>query len=155
MSKPAQVIFTCVIHTFDNMDVTYIPIEWNVEKTFGKKRLKVKVWYDNVLYRGLLAKYKGVYNLIINKEIRTQLGKKAGDTIRVKIEEDWEERRVELPPLLLDLFATEKELRTVFEKLSYTHQREYVSWLSGAKKEATLQNRLIKFKELLRSKNKK
>ena len=102
----------------DKMDVTYIDINFDVEKTFGKKRLKVKVWYDNVLYRGLLTKYKSVYHLIINKEIRAQLGKNAGDTIHVKIEEDLDERNVELPQVMIDFFRKEKELKAVFDKMS-------------------------------------
>lgn len=152
MPKKPAVSFTAVIRKDDKMDVTYIDIDFDVEKTFGKKRLKVKVWYDNVLYRGLLTKYKGVYFLLINKEIRAQLGKNAGDTIRVKIEEDLDERTVELPQVMIDLFRKEPALKVVFDKMSYTHHREYVTWLTGAKKEETLQNRLIKFKELLRAK---
>lgn len=152
MPKKPAVSFTAVIRKDDKMDVTYIDIDFDVEKTFGKKRLKVKVWYDNVLYRGLLTKYKGVYFLLINKETRAQLGKNAGDTIRVKIEEDLDERTVELPQVMIDLFRKEPALKVVFDKMSYTHHREYVTWLTGAKKEETLQNRLIKFKELLRAK---
>lgn len=152
MPKKPAVSFTAVIRKDDKMDVTYIDIDFDVEKTFGKKRLKVKVWYDNVLYRGLLTKYKGVYFLLINKEIRAQLGKNAGDTIHVKIEEDLDERTVELPQVMIDLFRKEPALKVVFDKMSYTHHREYVTWLTGAKKEETLQNRLIKFKELLRAK---
>jgi hypothetical protein len=150
MSKPVS--FTTIIQKDEKMDVTFIDIDFDVEKTFGKKRLKVKVWYDKVLYRGLLTKYKGVYHLIINKEIRAKLGKEAGDTVNVKIEEDTDERTVELPTLLLDFFKKEKELKAVFDKMSYTHQKEYVVWLTSAKKEATLQNRLLKFKELLLTK---
>ena len=131
------------------MDYTYIPVGFDVENTFGKKRLKVKIWYDNVLYRGVLAKYSGEYNLMINKEIREQIGKKAGDTVNVKIEEDVEERIVELPQIMLDFFKKEKSLKAVFDKLSYTHQKEYASWIGSAKKQETLQNRLLKFKELL------
>lgn len=131
------------------MDYTYIPVGFDVENTFGKKRLKVKIWYDNVLYRGVLAKYSGEYNLMINKEIREQIGKKAGDTVSVKIEEDVEERIVELPQIMLDFFKKDKTLKAVFDKLSYTHQKEYASWIGSAKKQVTLQNRLLKFKELL------
>ena len=80
------------------------------------------------------------------------MGKNAGDTIHVKIEEDLDERTVELPQVMIDLFRKEPALKVVFDKMSYTHHREYVTWLTGAKKEETLQNRLIKFKELLRAK---
>lgn len=36
--------------------------------------------------------------------------------------------------------------------MSFTHRKEYVIWITSAKKEETLQNRLIKFKELLMAK---
>jgi len=39
---------------------------------------------------------------------------------------------------------TEKEAKAIFEKLSYTHQREYVMWINEAKKEETRQNRVVK-----------
>lgn len=155
MSKPILVKFKAVIQKEDKMDVTYIDIDFDVEKIFGKKRLKVKVWYDKVLYRGLLTRYKGVYHMIINKEIRAQLGKSAGDTIQVKMEEDLDERSIGLPQVMVEFFRRDKELKAVFDKMSYTHRREYVTWLTSAKKEETLQNRLIKFKELLLAKTKK
>ena len=155
MSKPKNISFTTIIQKDAKMDVTFIYIDFDVEKTFGKKRLKVKTWYDKVLYRGLLTKYKGEYHMIINKEIRAQLGKNAGDTINVKIEEDLDERTVELPKLVLDFFKKKRELKVVFDKMAFTHQKEYVIWLTSAKKEETLQNRLIKFNELLKKKKKK
>lgn len=150
MSNP--VLFTTIIQKDEKMDVTFIDIHFDVEKTFGKKRLKVKVWYDEVLYRGLLTKYGGRYFLIINKEIRAKLGKEAGDSVNVRIEEDLEERTIEIPKILQDFFKKEKNLIPIFDKLSYTHKKEYVVWLTSAKKEETLQNRLLKFKELLLTK---
>lgn len=152
MSKKTIVEISAVILKADDMDVTYIAVPFDVEKTFGKKRLKIKVWYDKVLYRGLLSKYNGEYNLIINKEIRAQLGKDAGDTINVKIEEDTEERTIEIPKIMEDFFKKEKQLKTVFDKLAYTHKKEYALWIASAKREETLQNRLLKFKEMLLTK---
>jgi len=107
-----------------------------------------------VLYRGLLAKYAGEYHLLINKSIRAKLGKEAGDSVRVQIQEDTEERILDTPLLLKDFFKKEKELKPVFDTLSYTHRKEYTDWLTSAKKEETLQNRLIKFKALLSAKKK-
>jgi len=139
----------------DNMDVFYIPLTIDVEKTFGKKRFKAKIWYNDILYRGLIAKYAGGYFLMINKTIRAQLNKKEGDIVNVKIEEDFEERIVDLPTVLVDFFNRENLLKSVFDKLSYTHQKEYVQWITSAKREETLQNRLIKLKEMLEEKLKK
>jgi uncharacterized protein YdeI (YjbR/CyaY-like superfamily) len=44
---------------------------------------------------------------------------------------------------------TEK-LLPFFEKLSYTHRKEYCRWLTEAKKEETRQARLVKAIEMLR-----
>lgn len=154
-NQSKNISFTTLIHKDEKIDVTYILIDFDVEKTFGKKRLKVKVWYDDILYRGLLTRYNGIYHLIINKTIREKLGKNAGEMVHVKIEEDIEERTVELPVFLMDFFKNEKTVKTIFERLSYSHQKEYVNWLTSAKKEITLQNRLLKFKELLQGKIKK
>lgn len=150
MSNPVS--FTTIIQKDEKMDVTFIDIHFDVEKTFGKKRLKVKTWYDDVLYRGLLTKYNGRYFMIINKEIRAKLGKEVGDSVNVRIEEDLEERTIEIPKILHDFFKNEKNLKPIFDKLSYTHKKEYVIWITSAKKEETLQNRLLKFKELLLTK---
>lgn len=153
MTKPKQINFTAVIQKFDDKNITYIDIDFDVEKTFGKKRLKIKVWFDKILYRGLLTKYDGVFHIIINQEIRAKIGKNAGDTISVKIEEDLDERTVELPKVMLDFFKTEKALKDIFSKLSYTHQKEYAAWLSSAKKPETLLKRVDKFKAILEAKN--
>ena len=155
MPKNKSIEFKAAILRADDMDVFYIPVTFDVEKTFGKKRLKVKIRYDKVLYRGLLTKYNGEYNLMMNKEIREQVGKKPGDTVNIKIEEDHDERKVALPKILNDYFKKEKELKAVFDGMSFTHQKEYTQWITSAKKEETLQNRLIKFKELLSAKKKK
>lgn len=150
----ATIEFDAIIQRMEKIDSLYVIFPFDVEKTFGKKRLKIKVWYDEVLYRGLLAKYDGRYHLLLNQKTRAQLGKNAGDTVHIRIQEDTEERILETPPLLKDFFKKEKEVKLLFDTLSYTHRKEYIDWLASAKKEATLQNRLIKFKALLSAKKK-
>jgi uncharacterized protein YdeI (YjbR/CyaY-like superfamily) len=57
---------------------------------------------------------------------------------------------IEVPAELEKLFDTEKEAKAFFEKLSYTHQREYVSWINEAKREETRQNRIVRTIEMLK-----
>ncbi len=80
-----------------------------------------------------------------------------GDALEVAaaIEPDHDERVAELPEALTAFLKKEKTLQTIFDKLSYTHQKEYAVWIASAKKEETLQNRLTKFKEMLLLKNQK
>jgi hypothetical protein len=56
-------------------------------------------------------------------------GVQAGDHVFVDLELDSEERTVEPPPELQAAFADEPELRAFFERLSYTHRKEYVRWI--------------------------
>jgi uncharacterized protein YdeI (YjbR/CyaY-like superfamily) len=44
----------------------------------------------------------------------------------------------------------DKEAKTRFGQLSYTHQKEYVTWIEEAKKDETRQRRVAKTLERLR-----
>jgi uncharacterized protein YdeI (YjbR/CyaY-like superfamily) len=57
---------------------------------------------------------------------------------------------VAVPVELKRLFKSDKEAKTAFEKLSYTHQKEYVKWIEDAKKAETRQSRIVKTLEMLR-----
>lgn len=55
-----------------------------------------------------------------------------------------EKRTMELPQDLKQLLKKHKTEEVFFNKLSYTHQKEYVRWIESAKKEETRHNRLTK-----------
>lgn len=139
-----KVNYSSTILKADDMDVTYCEIPFNVEEIFGKKRLKIKATFDNhVVYRGLLTRYSGDYFLMINKETRAAIGKIAGETVDICIEEDTEPRIVDVP----DDFARAMEeggVRAIFDKMSFTHQKEYARWIEEAKREETRMNRITK-----------
>ncbi len=53
------------------------------------------------------------------------------------------EKRLVVPPVELSKFFTKhKEAQEFFVSLSFTNQKEYVSWIEGAKKEETRKRRL-------------
>lgn len=53
------------------------------------------------------------------------------------------EKRLVVPPVDLNkLFAKHKDAKEFFSSLSFTNQKEYVTWIEGAKKEETRQRRL-------------
>lgn len=88
--------------------------------------------------------------LPILNAIRDQIDKGPGDTVAVTITKDETVRTVEVPTELTKLLKKEK-LAEVFDKLSYTHQKEYVRWIGEAKREETRQNRIAKTVEMLRA----
>ena len=88
--------------------------------------------------------------LIILKEIREKIGKTFGDEVKITVELDEEPRVIEIPAELKKAFKVDKEAKTSFDKLSYTHRREYVMWINEAKREETRQNRIVKAIEMLK-----
>lgn len=55
---------------------------------------------------------------------------------------DFEKRLVKAPVELERLFTTHEEAQEFFTSLSFTNQKEYVTWIEGAKKEETRKRRL-------------
>jgi Bacteriocin-protection, YdeI or OmpD-Associated/Domain of unknown function (DUF1905) len=124
---------------------------YNVEEEFGTKaRVPVKSTLDGVPYSGSLVKCGPTSHMLgVLKSIREQIGKGPGDTIDVVIWKDEQERTVELPPEFASLLR-EQGLLGVFQKLSYTHRKEYCRWITEAKKEETRLKRLAKAVEMLK-----
>src|SRR5512147_70185 len=129
----------------------FVEVPFDVEKAFGSKKPKVKAMIEGVPYRGLLTRMGGPNHLlIILKGIREQIGKTFGDEIQVTVEPDLEERVIEIPKDLLKELKKDKEAMAFFDKLSYTHRKEYVTWVTEAKREETRQGRIVKTIEMLK-----
>ena len=129
----------------------FVEVPFDVEATFGAKKPKVKAMIEGVPYRGVLTRMGTDYHmLIVLKGIREQIGKTFGDEVTVTVEPDTEPRLVEVPAELKKAFRMEKEAKAFFDKLSYTHQREYVMWINEAKREETRQSRIQKAIETLK-----
>ena len=130
-------------------------VPFDVEATFGSKRPKVKALIEGVPYRGTLVRMGSENHiLIILKSIREQIGKTFGDEIKVSVEADVEERVLTVPAELKRVFKSDKEAKSAFEKLSYSHQKEYVKWIEEAKKAETRARRVEQAIQLLKEKQK-
>jgi len=129
----------------------FVEVPFDVEKAFGSKRPKVKAVIEGVSYRGALVRMGGPnHMLIILKGIREQIGKTFGDEVTVTVEPDVEPRVVEIPADLKKAFSKDKMAKAFYDKLSFTHQREYVMWIEEARKEETRQNRIARTIEMLK-----
>jgi len=124
----------------------YIEFPYNVESEFGVKgRVKVICYFDNMEYRGSLVKMGTECHIVgVPKDIRNKIAKNIGDKVQVRLYKDENERVVEVHPLLMEEFKTNKNLQDNYEKLSYTRKKEIAQLLTSAKKEETLKNRLEK-----------
>ena len=140
--------FTARIEEIKGNPCIFFP--YDVEAEFGTRgRVPVKVTYDGVPYTGSMIKYGAPQHMLpVLNAIREQIGKGPGDTVKITLTKDESERTVEIPEEFQKLLKKEK-LLAVFEKLSFTHRKEYVRWITEAKKEETRQRRIAKAVEML------
>ena len=129
----------------------FVEVPFDVEEAFGSKKPKIKAMIEGVPYRGLLVRMGGPnHMLIILKGIREQIGKTFGDEVKVTVEPDTEPRVIEIPKDLMKELKKDPEAKAFFDKLSYTHRKEYVRWVEEAKKAETRQSHIVKTIEMLR-----
>jgi hypothetical protein len=129
----------------------YVLFPYDVQEEFGTKgRVPVKATFNGVAYSGSLVKYGAPQHMLcVLKSIRDEIGKGPGDTIEVVVWKDEAERVVAILAPFKALLKKEG-LLAGFEKLSYTHRKEYVRWIEEAKKEETRQNRMAKAVAMLK-----
>ncbi len=145
--------FDAVVQKHEGIDGAYIIFPYDVQKEFGVKgQVKVKAFFDRIEYRGSLVKMgMNCHWLGITKEIRKKINKSPGDNVHVILQKDDEVRTVEIPDGFVRLLK-EEGLLEVFEKMSYTHRKEYIVWISDAKKDETRRRRMEKAIEVIRKK---
>lgn len=113
-----------------------------VEDLGAGKRPPVRVTLGTHTYRSTIAPYGGHFFLPLSRANREAAGVVAGETPEVRVELDEEPRTVDVPADLERALAAKPEAGALFAKLSYTHRREYVDWISGAKRAETRERRI-------------
>ncbi|MBL7801127.1 MAG: DUF1905 domain-containing protein [Chitinophagales bacterium] len=131
----------------------FVYFPYDVQKEFGiKGRVPVKATFDGVAYTGSMVKYGDPrHMLLVLKPIRAQIGKTGGDEVEVTVQHDVDERTIVMPKDFTDALKAEK-LLTSFEQMSFTHRKEYITWIESAKKQATRESRIVKALEMLKEK---
>jgi hypothetical protein len=148
--------FEAVIIKHETLDSGFIEFPYDVQKEFGKKgQVKVKAFFDGFEYRGSLVKMGHHCHIIgLNKKVRGAIGKAHGEKVGVVIYEDIEERKVDLPTDLETALKAFPAAKTFFDSLSITHKKEYIEWVTSAKKSETRISRIEKCTEMLDAKMK-
>jgi hypothetical protein len=62
---------------------------------------------------------------------------------------DVDKKQITLPPYLHEALAAAPAAMATYEKLSWSHRKEYVIWVLSAKQEATRANRIAKMVDML------
>ncbi len=134
-----------LIHPDDPGAWTFLNVPFNVQETFGiKGRVSVKGTVNGTPFRSSLMPHgDGSHFLVVNKDIQRVAKAGPGDTVCVELELDTTRRTVDVPEDLASALSG-GEVQTNFDKMSYSHKKEYVDWIESAKKSETRARRIEK-----------
>ena len=143
--------FEAVLEAGDGDGGVFVVLPFSIPETYGTRgRVPVQATFDGYPYQGSVTPLgDGHHALLILKQIRRAIDKTVGDTVHVTLSREVTERKMEAPADLAERLATEPQAAAYFAKLAYTHQREYVRWLEGAKKPETRTRRLGEIVDML------
>ena len=128
----------------------HVVVPLDVRALWGEARPPVRGTVNGVPFRSRLMVYGGETMLGLTNAFRASAGIAEGDEVEVVIERDDAPREVEVPPALQAALDGDAVARAAYEKLSFTHRREYANWIAEAKKEDTRDRRAGRAIEMLR-----
>ena len=125
---------------------TFLAIPFSVEEAFGSRaRVAVSGTLNGFAFRNsLMPEGDGTHSMMVNKALQAGAKAAAGDLVEVILDVDRSERVIDVPIELKQALAADQAAAAAFEKLSYSHRKEFADWIAGAKKEETRQSRAAK-----------
>ncbi|HEY7291918.1 MAG TPA: YdeI/OmpD-associated family protein [Vicinamibacterales bacterium] len=119
-----------------------IPLTFDPKAVFGKVRAPVKVTLNGYTYRSTIFSMGGPPFIPLRRSNREAAGLEGGEAIEVTLVLDEEKRTVTPPADLVKALKAAPRVWERWQKLSYTHQREHVEAIEGAKKPETRTRRI-------------
>ncbi len=127
----------------------FVPLTFDPKAVFGKVRAPVKVTLNGHTYRSTIAAMGGPPCVPLRKSNREAAGLEGGETIEVRLELDTEERVVKPPADFAKALKAMPPARERWGELSYTHRREHVESIEGAKAPETRARRIARSVEAI------
>jgi len=117
----------------------------------GRKAFPVRLTVNGVTLPLRLARMGGENMIGLARAAREKAGLDIGAAYEVAVTADEAPRTVEVPEDLTAALAADAEAAAVYEALAYSHRKEFVRWITEAKREATRAQRVAKTVEMLKS----
>jgi hypothetical protein len=117
----------------------------------GKKRFPVVATVNGYTWRTTVARMGGEFLVGLSREVRDGAGVAAGDEVDIVLALDVAPREVDVPAALATALAGDAAAATAFERMSYTHRKEYARWIVEAKREETRERRVQQAVEMIRA----
>lgn len=147
-STPAQLTVTTTVVPRGPAGALILT-DTQVEQLGGGKRAPLQVSIGDRTVRLRLAVMGGENMIGLSKANRSALAVDIGDTVTAVITVDEAPREVELPAELATALAAHPEARAAYEKLAFTHRKEYATRVAEAKRPETRERRVTQTIERL------
>lgn len=116
----------------------------------GSKAFPVSVTVNDVTLPLRLARMGGENMIGLAKAAREKAGVTIGETYQITVTAaDPGSRTVDIPDDLAAALAAEPETKARFDALAHSHRKEFVRWITEAKREATRTQRVTKTLEMV------
>lgn len=142
--------FRVLVEREEGSEVCAIHVPFDVEKTFGTRgRVPVRGTLNGAPFRGSLFPMGGRHIFVVNRKLREASGVRGGETVAVTVARDTEPRVIDAPADFARALKGNEEAQAAWDRLSYTHRREHVEHIEGAKRPETRERRVEKSVALL------
>ena len=129
-----EVVFTAeVLAAGGGGHAVVVPKE--IAAKLSGRRVPVVAHVDGVEYHSRVAVYGGQVYLGLRQELLRRIGRRAGDTVEVRLAEGSTPElapEVTEPPELVAALADNEAARTAYAALPAEHQREFWAWIAAA-----------------------
>ncbi len=134
---------------FRNGGTCFVPLTFDPKTVFGKVRVPVTVTLNGYTYRSTIFAMGGPPFVPLRKSHRDAAGLEGTETLEVRIALDAEARVIKPPADLVRALKAQAPAWDRWRELSYSHQREHVEAIEGAKAPATRARRLARAVEAI------
>jgi hypothetical protein len=129
----------------------YIPLTFDPKAVFGKLRAPVKVTLNGYTFRSTIAAMGGPPLIPLRRSNQEAARLDGIETLDVRLDLDTEPRVVKPPTDLVKALKAASAWER-WQDLSFSHQREHVEAIEGAKKPETRVRRIDRAVQMVRSK---
>ena len=119
-----------------------VPVPFDPKPVFGKARAPVRVTLNGYTFRSTISAYGDQFLVPLRTSNREAAGLEGTETIEVTLELDTEKREIKPPADLVRALKAAPPAWDRWQELSFSHQREHVEAVEGAKKPETRARRV-------------
>lgn len=115
----------------------------------GTKAFPVTLTVNGATFSLRLARMGGENLIGLRREVREAAGLAYGDVTAVEVSADEAERTVDVPDDLTAALAADPAAEAAFAAMAYSHRKEYVRWVTEARKAETRATRIGKAVQMI------